>query len=279
LDLLGRVDEFEGLDFTELGEDACEYFLSCVVGEILHEQVAPLFGDLELDGFVFDGFNPIRFFHHFSNIERFFRSRKHFPVHFLYCLLGTFRTVLSFLGDFTVETEEVDVTLHSHLSVFGLLNLFCLLLKMGRNSSEGSEQFQDPFSRIVVARDVFDEDGIECPSRLALQLGVELDRAETLTFYGGRESFLSSHWILEADEAVSARFVILVERNFAGYDVSKFTEGLFEFTRVKVILWDLPDENILILDLGNVRARQLNKVGQSSDRVVMVLEVAELLDG
>lgn len=77
---------------------------------------------------------------------------------------------------------------------------------------------------------------------------------QRLSLAAPAESFLSSHWILEADEAVAARLVILVERNFAGYDVSKFTEGLFEFTRVKVILRNLPDENILVLDLGNVRA-------------------------
>jgi hypothetical protein len=98
---------------------------------------------------------------------------------------------------------------------------------------------------------VFNENRVEGLPSFGLRFGVELDTAQFISVLCSDQRSLCILRVLEADEAIAARSVVFIKRNFAGYDLTKLSVNFFEFTRGDV-LWDFSDESVLVNNLGDV---------------------------
>ena len=107
------IGNFQILNLAEGFKELSEVIFSRIVREVFYEQVAPLFGSLELGCFVLDRLDSFSFFHTGRNIKGLFSTRQKLSMHFLKDFLSTPWTVLSVFCVAVAEAKEVDVTLIS----------------------------------------------------------------------------------------------------------------------------------------------------------------------
>lgn len=107
------IENFQRLNLAEGFKELSEVIFSRIVREVFHEQVAPLFGSLELGCFVLDRLNSFSFFHTGRNIKGLFSTRQKLSMHLFKGFLSTPWTVLSVFCVAVAEAKEVDVTLIS----------------------------------------------------------------------------------------------------------------------------------------------------------------------
>ena len=107
------IENFQRLNLTEGFKELSEVIFSRIVREVFYEQVAPLFGSLELGCFVLDRLISFSFFHAGRNIKGLFSTRQKLPMQLFTGFLSTPWTVLSVFCIAAAEAKEVDVTLIS----------------------------------------------------------------------------------------------------------------------------------------------------------------------
>ena len=98
-----------------MSKELSQIIFSRVVWEVFHEQVAPLFGSLELGRFVLNSFDSFRLLHTGRHVKWLVSPRQKLAIHFLIGLFSAPRTVLSVLLVIVAETDEINVTLFSLL--------------------------------------------------------------------------------------------------------------------------------------------------------------------
>lgn len=92
-----------------------------------------------------------------------------------------------------------------------LVDIFrALTLMKGGNVAEGSEKLLDLFVSHV-GRQVFDENVVEGLSNIGFALRVEFNSDEVIVSFGGVEGSFGVFGVLEANESITTRLVILAE--------------------------------------------------------------------
>lgn len=109
------IENSERLNLAEGFKELFEVIFSRIVREVFYEQVAPLFGSLELGCFVLDRLISFSFFHAGRNIKGLFSTRQKLSMHLITGFLSTPWTVLSVFRVAVAEAKEVDVTLSSQI--------------------------------------------------------------------------------------------------------------------------------------------------------------------
>lgn len=79
--LLSWIEKLKRFNNSELAKNFSQVILRCVVWEVFHEQIAPLFGSLELESIVKDGFFSFQFVHGLRHVQWPFSFDQNLLIH------------------------------------------------------------------------------------------------------------------------------------------------------------------------------------------------------
>ena len=116
-----------------------------------------------------------------------------------------------------------------------------------------SEKLLDLFVSHVGGQ-VFDENVVERLSLIGAALRVEFHSDEAIISSSGVEGFFGVFGVLEANESITTRLVILAEGYLAGDYTSESLKFLFQLVG-RQGLTDLSDEHVLFLQLGKIDSK------------------------
>jgi len=151
-----------------------------------------------------------------------------------------------------------------------------LLHEEGGDAAEGFEAGAD-LRLFPVVGQVLDKDVVEDFAEVGFLLGFVLDADEiVIALHRLRQGASGRFGVLEADEAVAAGGVVLIDGDFGADDVAVGFKHLFEAFRVD-FFGDLAHEQILRVEAGRVRAEQFGVVGEGTAWLALEGEEAELL--
>lgn len=258
---IASLEEAERLNFTVGAEQIAKVVLCGVRVKVLDEKVAALLRGLVLKSLVGEHLVTVRALQGLLNVK--LLVTKSGAIHFF---AGLSRAVGSVLAIHGVIVAIADESVHAE---------FVGASEEGLDLSECGELL--PNLRLFpVIRNVLDVDVVEGLAEVALVFGRELDTDNAVAVRGLRESTCAGLRVFEADEAVGATGVVLVQGDLAGLDLAVFGEGLFEVL-VDEVLGDFAHKNVLVGQSGDVGSEQVLLVGQCADGLSVELEVAQFL--
>jgi len=145
----------------------------------------------------------------------------------------------------------------------------------GRNIAVSTKNLLD-FIFCHFGGQVLDENVVVGLSQLIASLRVELNSDEAIFALGGFEGFSGVLGVLEANESITTRLVLLVEGYFARDYTSEIFERIFQIIRLEGLV-NLSDEHVLLLELGKINSKEILAVRESAAGLSLKGEVAEIL--